>query len=88
MDVAGAFFVKDRDGEHQADKTMSIQIMGAIMISVVEQFRAAFKMLLGFFDHCIINGKNNRQGIGYARQLQGKLNEIPHPAVQVDFTFI
>ena len=36
---------------------MSIEVIGAIMGGMIVQFRTKFKMLTGFFDHGIINGK-------------------------------
>ena len=44
---------------------MSVEVIGAIMGGMIVQFRTKFKVLTGFFDHGIINGK--KKGLFFQR---------------------
>jgi hypothetical protein len=46
--------------EHDADEAVSIEVIGAVMGSMVKKFRAGLEFRTEFFHQGIINGKKDR----------------------------
>ena len=56
-------FIPYRDAEHNTDKTMPIQIIGAIMCRMVEQLGDILEFLSEFRDHGVIYTEEYRLGV-------------------------
>ena len=85
-EVGYPVFIPYRDAEHNTDKTVPIQIIGAIMCSMVEQFGDILELLSEFRDHGVIYAEEYRLGLqAVGNQSQSQFCRSIHKTRKVNF---
>ena len=68
----------ERNGQHETDKTASVEIAGAVVRGVVVEFAPTLKFLSEFLREGVVYGQNQRvRALRYQRQRRP--HQVFHP---------
>ena len=81
--------IEYRNGQHDTDKTVTVQIIGAVVSGMVKKLFTIFKMFPVLFHHRIVYGQENQLRLeAFWHQGQSYSDHIPDPFRQIYFAFI